>query len=40
MSRPHAHFPLRSTVVLRRATLIALLVAGGGGIAWACLTMP
>jgi hypothetical protein len=39
MPRRNAHFPLRSTVVLRRATVIALLFAGGGGIAWAFYTM-
>lgn len=40
MSRRHFQIPLRSTIVLRRATLIALLFAGGGGVAWACFAVP
>ncbi|WP_426111354.1 hypothetical protein [Massilia sp. PWRC2] len=40
MRRRYAQFPSPATIVLRRATVLALLFAGGGGLAWACLALP
>jgi hypothetical protein len=40
MSRHSYCVPTPYTALLRRVTLLALLCAGGGGIAWSCYALP
>jgi len=40
MTRHYYCVPLPYTALLRRITLVALLCAGGSGIAWSVYTMP